>query len=232
MISVLCPSRGRPESLSGSIGSLLSLASDMTGVEILVAADPDDHATAGAVPAVAACWTAPERYGYAQLHRYYNHLAALARGEWLLLWNDDARMLTRDWDKVIEGQEPGVLWPGSNQGPYFFPAWPKAWSDAWGHVSLSPNVDVWLSEVGSRLGLARPVPVEIVHDRKDITGGHDDLTYAEGRAVMGAYSNHPDYDSAANREARIRDAIAVRRLLEGVSSASATAPRTVPAVPG
>lgn len=221
MISVLCPSRGRPESLAASVASLIALASDQAAVEVLVGADPDDPQTAGRdwtaeweAGRNIESWTAPERYGYAQLHLYYNHLAAMARGEWLLLWNDDAQMLTGDWDKVISEQAPGVLWPGSNQGQYYFPAWPKAWSDAWGHVSLSPNVDVWLSEVGARLGLASPVPVEILHDRKDITGGHDDQTYAEGRAVMGAYSNHPDYSSPANREARIRDAIAVRKLLE------------------
>ena len=224
MISVLCPSRGRPDSLRASAGSLLSLAADPGAVEILVAMDPDDAATAESsmwcTPAwpenaIVRPWIAPERWGYARLHEYYNALAAMARGDWLLLWNDDATMRTDGWDKVIEAQEPGVLWLASNQGPYYFPAWPAAWSRAWGHVSLSPNVDVWVSEVGARLGRTRPVSVEILHDRKDITGGHDDQTYAEGRAVMGATSNHPDYDSPANREARIRDAVTVRRLMEG-----------------
>ena len=221
MISVLLPSRGRPESLGESVTSLIGLAADPFAVEVLVGADPDDPETAGRDWTAeweagwgVQCWTAPERYGYAQLHRYYNHLAGMAKGEWLLLWNDDARMLTQGWDQVLAAQEPGVLWLGSNQGQYYFPAWPRAWSDAWGHTSLSPNVDVWVSEVGTRLGLARPVPAGILHDRKDITGGHDDATYAEGRAVMGAYSNHPDYSSPANREARIRDAIAVRKLTE------------------
>jgi hypothetical protein len=220
MISVLCPSRGRVASLTGSIRGLLDNATDPSGVEVLVGADPDDGQTvnaplAGTVPGggEARLWVAPERFGYAQLHRYYNHLASIAKGEWLLLWNDDAAMRTSGWDKVIEGNAPGVLWLGANQGQYYFPAWPKAWSDAWGHVSLSPNVDVWVSEVGTRLGMARPVPVEVFHDRKDITGGHDDQTYAEGRALMGAYSNHPDHDSPANREQRIRDAVTVRRML-------------------
>lgn len=221
MISVLCPSRGRASSLMASIESLTVNASSRDGFEVLVGFDPDDptapghaeHLTPTAWPG--RFWTAPERYGYSQLHRYYNHLATMAKGDWLLLWNDDATMRTAGWDEVIGGQAPGVLWLASNQGPYYFPAWPRAWSDAWGHVSLSPNVDVWVSEVGSRVGRTLPVPVEVLHDRKDITGGHDDQTYAEGRAVMGATSNHPDYDSAANREARIRDAITVRRLMEG-----------------
>jgi hypothetical protein len=218
LISVLCPSRGRPESLAKSIASLWTLAKDRGSVEVLVAADPDDPEMKNAnvaAESVKWLWVAPERYGYAQLHRYYNHLATMAKGDWLLLWNDDATMRTPGWDEVIGSQAPGVLWLASNQGPYYFPAWPRAWSDAWGHVSLSPNVDVWVSEVGARVGRTLPVPVEVLHDRKDITGGHDDQTYAEGRALMGATANHPDYDSPANREARIRDAIKVRRLMEG-----------------
>lgn len=220
MISVLCPSRGRIASLVNSIRSLADNATDPDRVEVLVAADPDDEMTTAApldghlpLGGEVRLWVAPERYGYARIHEYYNHLAAMARGEWLLLWNDDASMRTPGWDTAIGGQEPGVLWLQANQGPYYFPAWPKAWSDAWGHVSLSPNVDVWVSEVGTRLGMARPVPVEVFHDRKDITGGHDDQTYAEGRAVMGNYSNHPDHDLPANREQRIRDAVTVRKLL-------------------
>lgn len=222
MISVLCPSRGRPESLRASAGWLFSLASDISSVEVLVAMDPDDKPTlesgmwctpAWPEGATVRPWIAPERYGYARIHEYCNHLAAMARGDWLLLWNDDATMRTPGWDKVIEAEAPGVLWTQSNHGQYFFPAWPKAWSDAWGHASLSPNVDVWVSEVGTRLGLARPVPVAVFHDRKDITGGHDDATYAEGRAVMGSYANHPGHDSPASREQRIADAVTVRRML-------------------
>ena len=222
MISVLCPSRGRASSLRDSAFGIIDRASSREQVEVLVALDPDDpeedlapYLTQGA--GRIRYWTAPERYGYAQIHRYYNHLAAMARGEWLLLWNDDARMLTDGWDEIIHAQPPGVLFLGVNHGGggNFFPAWPKAWSDAWGHASLSPNIDVWVSEIGARLGRQWRIPVEVLHDRCDITGNHDDDTYAEGRKLLGSYANHPDHDSPANREARIRDAITVRRLMEG-----------------
>lgn len=214
------PSRGRPDSLAESVASLLALAKDPASVEVLVAADPDDPGTADAARSLdgVRLWTAPERYGYMRLHRYYNRLAAMAEGEWLLgTWNDDARMLTPGWDEIIEAQQPGVLWSATRgmHGGNFWPCWPRAWSDAWGHVALCANVDVWVSEVGGRLGRQWQIPVEILHDRFDVTGGHDDQTYAEGRKVMGAYANHPDYDSPANREARIRDSLTARRLMEG-----------------
>lgn len=230
MISVLLPSRGRPQSLAKSVGSLLNTAADPERVQVLVAADPDDEITrnlavvlgdgesaAGARGDVR-LWVAPERYGYQALHEYYNGLASLAKGDWCLLWNDDATMLTTGWDTVIHAQDPApaVLWLSSNQGMggNFFPAWPRAWSDHLGHISLSPNVDVWISEVGRRIGRERQIPVQVLHDRADVTGGHQDQTYAEGRALMGPYANHPVHDSPEGREQRFRDAITLRRLLE------------------
>ncbi len=215
MISVLCPTRGRPGPLAESVSSLLDLASG--AVEVLTALDPDDSAgldAAARLPVRA--WTAPERFGYMQLHRYYNHLASMAGGEWLLVWNDDARMLTAGWDEIIAAQEQGALWLSCTtmRGGNFFPAWPAAWTRACGHVALAANIDVWISEVGRRLGREQQIPVEVFHDRYDVTGGHDDQTYAEGRKVMGAFANHPDYDTPDNRAARIRDTVTIRRLLE------------------
>ena len=221
MISVLTPSRGRASSLRDSVFAIIDHAASRDAVEVLVALDPDDedaetarYLTEG-VPQVR-YWTAPERYGYMQLHRYYNHLASMAGGEWLLVWNDDARMLTAGWDEIIAAQERGALWLSCTtmRGGNFFPAWPAAWTRACGHVALAANIDVWISEVGRRLGRERQIPVEVFHDRYDVTGGHDDQTYAEGRAVMGAFANHPDYDTPDNRAARIRDTVTIRRLLE------------------
>lgn len=227
MISVLLPSRGRPHSLAASIGSLLDKATKPIQVEVLVAADPDDDATQEQATRIGdyetrmhpgwdpvRLWVAPERFGYAQIHRYYNALATMARGRWCLLWNDDATMLTDGWDTVIMAQAPAVLALASNlPGGNFFPAWPRAWTEHLGHVSMSPNVDVWISEVGRRVAAERLIPVQVHHDRADLTGGHQDTTYQEGRAVMGNYINHPSHDSPDGREARIRDAITLRSLL-------------------
>jgi hypothetical protein len=223
VISVLCPSRGRPESLCRSVDSLLGLAADPGTVRVLVAADPDDDSTLidadRKMGNKASVHLMPERFGYSQLHRYYNYLAGIAAGEWLMVWNDDALMLTRGWDEIVHAQQPGALWLTANHAPggNFFPVFPAAWARAWGHVALVANIDVWIQEVAARAGRMWKIPVEVFHDRFDVTGNeaNDDATYREGRAVMGLYSNHPDYDSPANREARIRDAIAVRRLMEG-----------------
>jgi Glycosyl transferase family 2 len=219
VISVLTPSRGRPISLCNSIASLLNMASAISDIEVLVAADPDDDSTLAldnrVLGSSASVHVVPERWGYDALHQYYNYLASVASGDWLLLWNDDALMKTPSWDTVIQSQQPAVLSLEANHGggANFFPAWPKMWTDACGHVSLSPNVDLWLGQVADMIGKHNRIPVRVHHDRFDVTGGHKDQTYDEGRGVLGSYSNHVSHDAAENREARARDAEIIRKLL-------------------
>lgn len=212
MISVLLPSRGRPKPLTDSIASLLDLADRHGSIEILVAADPDDPDTRGVdLPWQARVWTAPERYGYPRLHEYVNRLAEQADGDWLMLWNDDARILTDGWDTEIRAQDENVLWPHSNDIPTCntFPIWPRAWTDRLGHVSLSPHCDSWIQFLGQTLGRHERVDVDILHDRADLTGGHDDQTRAESLAGY----RTADYGSPAMEAARADDVAALRLYL-------------------
>lgn len=216
MISALVPSRGRPEALAASIASLLDLADDPDCVEVVAAVDPDDawRYEQWVYPATRLLVTA-ERYGYRQIHRYYNELAATARGDWLLIWNDDALMRTPGWDAVIGAQEPAVLWPSANHHRELnlFPAWPRSWSDAMGHVSLCFNADTWLMEAGQLAGRHRKIPVEIFHDRDNVTGSG---TFADATAAEGTLLSDQTcslFRSAEMTAARERDAAIIRGLL-------------------
>jgi len=215
VISVLLPSRGRPAALAASVDSLKRLAARPEGVEILIAADPDDPPTWQAAQNEcrdASLWIASERHGYHQLHAYVNQLAGQARGEWLMLWNDDARMLTPGWDDLVHQQPTGVLWPQSNDvaGCNTFPIWPTAWTRELGYVSLSPHCDSWIQHLGTELGLHDRIPVEILHDRADLTGGHDDQTRAESQAGY----RTADYHSPTMQAVRQRDVDTLRALLD------------------
>ncbi len=216
MISVLLPSRGRPDSLRASIDSLLRLAHTRTAVEVLVAADPDDFGTEiAAQEAGARCWVAPERYGYTGLHHYVNELAKRAHGEWCLLWNDDMRMQTWNWDTVIRGHRPAILWPQANHAHHanIAPVWPRAWTDAIGHVSVTSHNDTYLQYLGEALSLHERLPVEVLHDRADVTGGHNDATFADGRGLIGPDAMVPGFDGASVRAQVEADAAIIRRLL-------------------
>ena len=212
MISILLPSRGRPKALSESIEGLLALADRPGSIEILIASDPDDLDTRAVdLPWQASTWTAPERYGYPRLHEYVNRLAQRADGDWLMLWNDDARMLTRGWDALVGEQAPTVLWPRSNDIPTCntFPIWPRAWTDHLGHASLSPHCDSWIQYLGQSIDRHERVDVDILHDRADLTGGHDDATRAESLAGY----RTADYGSPVMEAARAADVASLRALL-------------------
>ena len=217
-VSVLCPTRKRAASLAVSVNGLLDLAGSPGEVEVLVATDPDDtgiyvggdYGDGGRVW----IWQAPERYGYARLHEYYNALAKMAAGEWLLIWNDDARMVTPGWDAIIAARQPGVLWLGANHhhSASMFPAWPKAWADALGYVSPVAHCDTYLQYLGEGLGGLVKVPVEVLHDRADVTGGHDDATYAEGRGRIGPHGMVDGFDGPAVRAQVVQDVLTIERL--------------------
>ena len=187
LVSVLLPSRGRPESLTGTIHGLLELADEPDTIEVLIAADPDDETTCTMLlpGGNVRRWVAPERYGYHRLHLYVNELAAQAAGTWLMLWNDDAKMLTEHWDKVIGGFAPDtIIWPEHNDaaayGCNIFPIWPRAWTAHVGHVALNAHCDSWIQDVCNELGrTGERNALRVWHDRFDLTGGHGDQTYKD-----------------------------------------------------
>jgi hypothetical protein len=217
---VLLASRGRRVSLLTAIRTLYDSVTDRDELELIVAADPDDVemstvSTSPFWPASAHLWVAPERYGYNNLHLYLNALAKQATGEWLMWFNDDMRMLTPGWDRVIREHRPAVIWPHANHVHHanIAPAWPKAWSDATGCASPSSHMDTYWQRVGEALGRHDPVDIEIMHDRADVTGNHDDQTYAEGRKMLGAEGMVPGFDGAAFHQQVAMDADVIRRLL-------------------
>ena len=109
-ISVLLATRDRPELLEKSIDSLLLNVSDSENVDILLGIDNDDEKTLEFVQTDAFQNKMQDEYivdvqavlfdrmGYKNLHQYMNMLWGQANGEWLMLWNDDAVMETKDWD--------------------------------------------------------------------------------------------------------------------------------------
>lgn len=225
-ISVVFCSRGRPDSLARALCSMYEHAAEPDEVEVIVAVDPDDIETIGAtdgngplgslnLPRQAGFWVAPERYGYTGLHLYLNQLAKMAKGTWCLWFNDDMIMQTPGWDTVIRANRPAILWPKANHVHHanIVPAWPRAWSDAIGHVSPTSHMDTYLQWLGDTLGRHDRIPVEVLHDRADVTGGHDDQTYAEGRKLLGPEGMVPGFDAAAVREQIETDARIIRGLL-------------------
>jgi hypothetical protein len=205
-ISVLCPTRGRPEALARSIASLMDNADKPAQVEVILAVDPDDetsylHVLNGAT---VIAWPAPQRFGYQNLHMYYNGLVTQAYGKWLFIWNDDAIMKTKGWDTVVVNHAPALLFPTPDEAPHCnaFPIFPTEWARVMGRVGGGAYVDTWLQTIGEQLSIQERVPIEVSHHAPD------DQTFREGRAITPLFGHEHDVAIA-------HDAENLRQYLEG-----------------
>lgn len=192
LISVMIPSRGRPEGLKNSIKSLLATATG--NVEIIVRLDSDDPHTD--LPPGITLMTGP-RHGYRYLHRYYNEMAQCAKGQWLMLWNDDAVMTEKGWDREI-GQQPEEMSVLNISGAFnIFPVVHRSLYEVLGHISLQAHSDTWLQSIARETGIEKHVPLEFRH-----SGAKSEEQYRETR---------PEFFSKEFQDLLIKDGDKVRR---------------------
>ncbi len=103
LVSVLLPTRQRPELMLKSVKSLIDRASDPSQIEVLLKIDTNDQDTytsryeeLQSITPNCKVLISPQKNGYQDLHLAVNDLCALSTGEFLLLWNDDATMETQN----------------------------------------------------------------------------------------------------------------------------------------
>lgn len=219
-IAVILPSRKRNNMLESSLLSLAENASDLSRIQFLLAFDNDDHESldyfkntiAPQISALGAGWMALEcpRYGYQRLHEYINQLADYASAHWIFFWNDDAQMLSRDWDLRISehnGEFKCLRIPTHNSHPYaIFPIVPREWYLLFGYLSQHQLSDAWISQISYIVGIMQNIDVDVIHDRHDLTGNNKDETFDQ-RIVFEANPQDPrDFNYVTARSRRFSDA--------------------------
>ena len=207
MISVLIPSRGRPQELEAAVRSLIRRAADPESIEILIAADRDDQPTIDAACQMRVdLYIMPERWGYPGLHLYYNELASHAVGDWIFVFNDDTRMCTFGWDDIIHDQPYLILHPFIDYIPEHnsFPIIPGDWVRKLGHVSIGKGTDLWWQALGMMMPEAvQKVAVNIHHARST-----DDPTSVE-RDSRSVQSELDEFNSDEAQINRWRDLVEI-----------------------
>lgn len=172
------PTRGRPELAKQSIESL-----GKGSYEVLVYLDWDDP-TFYKYQLKGCRVSTGGRHGYGALHNYYNLLAAQSRGDWILLFNDDAIMETPNWVDIISKYDhtiPQVLNVWNENGDNLFPLISRKWYEIVGHYSRNPHVDSWVQLIGQRLGIQVYVPgIKITHQGEDL----HDQTHKEVKEIV------------------------------------------------
>jgi hypothetical protein len=97
-ISILIPSRNRPQSLIDCASSILSLAKDPDRVEIVLGLDSDDVVTPGVLPDRFIVSTAERPDTMSEI---YERLRKVANAPIMINATDDHQMLTKNWDQEV-----------------------------------------------------------------------------------------------------------------------------------
>jgi len=209
-ISVLLPSRGRPQLAERSIDTLIDTASSVEGIEFLVALDYDDQKSIDHFKNI----VTPKfdklninmivfgfsRLGYGKLNEYFNNLAKKSLGKWMLAWNDDAIMTSKNWDLEIEKYDGQfkILGLNDNHGghPYaIFPVIPREWLILFDDLSPFSAIDAWVSQVAYMTDCIEKISPSVMHDRFDLTGNNKDKTYDEREFLENSPNNESDLNS-------------------------------------
>ena len=235
IISIILPTRGRPEVLLKSLKTVIEKASKPERVEILLGIDEDDPETKDMLQGPLADYLKDKNVecrasifkplGYTQLHTYVNTLASGAKGQWIFFWNDDGLMVSDAWDEIIDqynGQFK-LLAPTDNHDghPYaIFPIVPRDWFMLMDHLSMNAQNDTWLSHIAYMLDIFERIELEFIHDRADITGNNNDETFKNREYKEGNPEDPEDFGHVNMQQARVRSAYKIAWYLDKIGQKS------------
>jgi hypothetical protein len=161
-----------------------------------------------------------EPLGYTRLNEYVNRLGLESDSDWLVFWNDDAYMETQGWDTVIAshtGEFKLLAFHTHRDHPYsIFPILPRKWYELTGYISPHPSQDAWLSQQAYMLDIWERIPVDVTHDRFDLTGNNQDSTFQERQILEGNPSDPRDFHSTENMNLRHQDSFKLAAYLKNV----------------
>jgi hypothetical protein len=210
-IAVLLPTRGRSDALERSVKSLFELADNPDQIQLMLGFDTDDSEGITAFQELVQPWLDSEGInytamtfdpmGYIRLNEYVNTLAHNSDANWLVFWNDDAYMETQGWDTVITGHTGEfklLAFHTHNDHPYsIFPIVPREWLDTMGYLSPHQISDGWLSQQAYMLDIWERIPVDVMHDRHDLTGNNNDDTYKNRTMLEGNPTDPRDFHNVS-----------------------------------
>lgn len=198
-ISIILPTRGRPEKCQVAVESLYSTCADESNFEVLIGVDKDDETT----PELR--WYLEKysnlslhifetRHGYVGFHKYVNHLSFMAKGTYLFLFNDDTMVTSRGWDSVILSYKDTFTlinplvrnMEGYCRTNYqvLFPIIPSKWLEVTGRWANNAACDTWVQDIGRSLGItSNEDNIVIIHNRPDVSSTQPDQTSLEVEAI-------------------------------------------------
>lgn len=168
MISVLLPTRGRPDKLKRSVQSLLDTCSSTEAIEIIVGIDEDDEPTKSLsfdYPVRASVEPREDTLG-----QKIDRLFKLAKGDIFIFWTDDMWMETQGWDSIARSAEklfPDGIMFGYMDEPMHVgfasnPIVNRKFTELAGYMpTVFPFwwIDTWLDEIAEMIGRKVMIPI-------------------------------------------------------------------------
>ncbi len=200
LVSVLICTRGRPAWLVQSIQSLLNKCVDRTQIEFVFRCDADDEESVNNCRHLLAVYpnsqllVSPRGKGYLDIHNWTYTLAILAKGDWVMIWNDDTLMATEKWDEILNCSTvqcwhnvPDVCMlvmqskgrPGCNEFMFIR----RKTLQILGSLGQSPHADNWMTRVMTAIQSIGIIPIEVEHysgQMTDKTREESVAAYADG----------------------------------------------------
>lgn len=180
-ISFLLPTRYRSEKLKELLDSFYETCNNIDNYEVILVFDSDDIDHINYFNSLEKKFNYKtlivDRVGYNNLHLYYNIACSYSTGEWLWVWNDDSKMLSKDWDLVIdEYSGQFVILNPWNTRPMdaeylktcsLFPIVPRKMFELLGHFSPWNHIDTYINRLQSGLNLLKnEFRIIHTHDRE------------------------------------------------------------------
>jgi hypothetical protein len=224
MISLLLPSRKRPEILRRMIQSVRSTAD--SDVEIVVRFDDDDKSSMEAARKDGAIVFSGPRVR--EMTVYWNECYYSSHGKILCQANDDMVFTTKGWDTMLEkafaevpdrimlAHGSDVFGHGSNFGPHAFVH--RKWIETLGYFIppyfSSDFGDAWINEIANILGRRRFLPFNVEHHH--FSQGMAEVDENTKERLQRHQEDNPEvlYYSSEMASERYRDAMKLAKLMD------------------
>ena len=165
LVSILIPVGFAYDGIKECLESLIKNTKDFQRIEVLIKLDQGDKKNLEIVQSFQdrlpiKIVIMDGRGGYADLHLYTNTLAKSAQGEFIWWWSDEVRILTPDWDEIIEkeciSQIGGLAkfdFDVKPVGGAKYPMLSHKWIEITGRWCNHPSIDSWVNTVAEKAGI-------------------------------------------------------------------------------
>ncbi|HVI10431.1 MAG TPA: glycosyltransferase [Candidatus Binatia bacterium] len=224
MISILCPTRKRPDKFRRMVESVVETAKN--GVEIVYYVDSDDHSYDDVFDGMFPIATRGFQGARITMSDMWNRLIPHANGELLMNSDDDCVFRTPGWNEMVEQvfdkcPDKILLCYGDDGGPNgknfaTHPIVHRRWIETIGYFAgpgfSADFADTWPQDVADMIGRKKLLPFVTEHLHYLWNKAPDDEVYRETRARMARDNTRFLY--LTKKDERSRDAAKLRAVMD------------------